>query len=388
VNRDAFVLLQNDSPVQAFIVWGENPWPPDPVEAEALVSALCDVFGSRYFESFLALITASTTETRKRILRRAGAPLDIEEKRSLLKASNVDIQKDGLKPICEVEDPKSVETVEFPEQSSGLFPESRIFAGSDGLHRLVLYKPEDLLVEGLPITVFGNHAESQSVGVGMDASGTHNRSSAGGNGIVGYGGRTDLEALNDLGMWIAMSFECNRLKQSGIANAKILDLSWDIEQPDAVVFDLTKPDKIELGRKLSKPLDQALKYLHKQFGVSLEWPGFDVMSIDPSLPNLIDRLIELKSSGVASRVLEMSWNEWKTACESTLCKHFYLYLVGNLRADLIESEPFIRTFCNPFEQLRADVSESQAIQRKVQLSVYDFDQADELKLSLVHNHKV
>ena len=45
-------------PTQAFIIWGERAWPPDPGEAETLASALCDVFGSGYFESFLTLVQA------------------------------------------------------------------------------------------------------------------------------------------------------------------------------------------------------------------------------------------------------------------------------------------------------------------------------------------
>ena len=87
-SRDAFVRLGvGGDPTQAFIVWGERPWPPDPGEAETLASALCDVFGSGYFESFLALVQAKSPAMCERLLRRAGAPLDIEE-RTLLFLSN------------------------------------------------------------------------------------------------------------------------------------------------------------------------------------------------------------------------------------------------------------------------------------------------------------
>lgn len=36
----------------------------------------------------------------------------------------------------------------------------------------------------------------------------------------------------------------------------------------------------------------------------------------------------------------MTWNEWKTAGKESLRSRFYLYLVGNLRAD-IDATPFI-----------------------------------------------
>jgi hypothetical protein len=68
--------------------------------------------------------------------------------------------------------------------------------------------------------------------------------------------------------------------------------------------------------------------LQKEFGVSPEWPGFDILSLDPRREEVPDRLIELKSSGVDARMQEMSWNEWKVAA-GPLRSHFFLYLVGN-----------------------------------------------------------
>ena len=54
-------------------------------------------------------------------------------------------------------------------------------------------------------------------------------------------------------------------------------------------------------------------------------------------------MIESKSSGVNAQLQQMSWNEWKSARASTLRRFFYLYLVGNLRSDLGDTVPFIRT---------------------------------------------
>ncbi len=67
------------------------------------------------------------------------------------------------------------------------------------------------------------------------------------------------------------------------------------------------------------------------------YPGFDILTIKQGE---IDRMIELKSSGVDAQVHAMSWNEWKTA-KGTSRSHFWLYLVGNLRADLQNAAPFV-----------------------------------------------
>ena len=89
--RDSFVRIdKTGEPVQAFIVWRESTWPPTTLEAEALAGMLCEVFGSSYFEPFLALVQATTPDMYERLLRRAGAPLDIEDRRVVYAASESD----------------------------------------------------------------------------------------------------------------------------------------------------------------------------------------------------------------------------------------------------------------------------------------------------------
>jgi len=154
--RDAFVRCDtNGEPRQAFIVWGENSWPPDTREAEALASALCDVFGSGYFEPFLALVQAKTSDMRERILRRAGAPVDIEEQRKLFLTvdSDRDVTTQPTKPEGDIKTVLATTPVEQP----AVFP--------DGDHRpqhfqsVPLYWPDELLVEGEPILVCGPNSE-------------------------------------------------------------------------------------------------------------------------------------------------------------------------------------------------------------------------------------
>jgi hypothetical protein len=149
-----------------------------------------------------------------------------------------------------------------------------------------------------------------------------------------------------------------------------------------MVFDVTQPSHIALARSLCPQFDDAFRQL-EALGVSGEWPGFDVLSLNPTRYPCFDRLIEVKSSGVCSRVQEMTWNEWKTARGSALRRHYYLYLVGNLRADLNETRPFLRAIRNPFEQLAADVRVDRRLARKVQLAVQQFREAEHLDLTVV-----
>jgi hypothetical protein len=188
--------------------------------------------------------------------------------------------------------------------------------------------------------------------------------------------------LDDIGTAVVLSYERNRLRRSGLLNASVFDPCIESNQPDALVFDISSASKIVKGRRASALLDSAIEKLQSEYGISPEWPGFDVLTLDPRLPSLSDRLIKLKSSGVASRIQEMSWNEWKTAASSSLRNHFYLYLVGNLRSDLNGSKPYIRTIRNPFEQLISDVQVNRNVSRKVQLAVHLFQEAEHLELSV------
>ena len=379
--RDAFVSMESDKPLQAFIVWGESPWPPDPREAETLADAICDVFGSGYFESILALIQAKSPEDRERLLRRAGAPIDLDERKVLFFGGDADgdVGEDAGAPSFE---PKT--TI-----ATGAMESPAVFPGGDDhqsnsaeVRRAPLYSPQELMIEGEPIQVLGvRHppAATDSSTSSGSAGGNHGRRPQGG----GYGGHTDLDALNKVGMWIAQSFERQRLMRSGLAGAKIFDPSISGPQQDALVFDVSTPDVIAQARTRSTFFDSSMRRLNTEFGISLEWPGFDLLTLDPRDLGNVDRMIELKSSGVASRVQAMSWNEWKTAGSSVLRSHYYLYLVGNLRSDLIDAVPFIRIIRNPFEQLVADVRADTVVSRKVQLAVDLFKEAQHLELSIV-----
>lgn len=372
--RLAYVELGEDGPTQALVVWGEHPWPPTEDEAEALATALCEILGAGYFESFLALIQAGSAGARERLLRRAGAPLDVDEKRALLQGdAPVDepsIHGEHTNVKTAAPDTSGEEPARPPEGADG--------SAHDGVARPTpLFGLDELLVDGQPVRLAGPGAPPPPEARDKKK-GPARRD---GPRTVGYGGHTDLDTLDRLGMGIALAYERTRLRKAGLT-AEILDPSADGDQSEALVFDVSSPALIERSRALSQRFDAVMRRLQQEFGVSPEWPGFDILSLDQRREQLLDRLIELKSSGVDARMQELSWNEWKVAT-SALRPHFFLYLVGNLRSDLIGSAPFVRTVQDPFGQLAAEVRTNRSTQRKVHLAVHLFREAEHLDLTVL-----
>lgn len=377
IDRDAFVALESDKPYQVFVVWGEQPWPPEPREAEALANALCDVFGAGYFEPFFALVQAKSPKDRERLLRRTGAPMEIDERRVLFFGG--DPGEETGETVLRSRDEPMTTVVTGTKEQPAVFPSNGVERRPPtDVRRTPLYSPDQLRIDGDPIVVLGVNppsttASKPSPGV---------QPSKNGDGTVGFGGHTDLVALDKIGMWVASSFEKNRLRRCGLSNVEIFNPAGGANQPEALIFDVSAPEKIAHARVCSPRFNAAMLVLNHRFGLSLEWPGFDLLTLDPTAPDGLGRLIELKSSGVASRVQEMSWNEWKVASSSSLGARFYLYLVGNLRSDLDGAAPFVRTIQNPFDQLTADVRVGRALSRKVQLAVHLFREAEHLSLSV------
>jgi hypothetical protein len=377
VARDAFVAMKSGTPIQAFVVWGELAWPPLPREAEALANALCDVLGPGYFEPFLALIQARTLEDCERLLRRAGAATDIDERLALFLGDNSAHStptelSETAEPRTKVDDGAIEQPAAFPLD----LPKPRTL----DVKRVPLFAPEQLSIDGQPILLTGSPPPFRSTEENKGGDGSSG--AAGRRGHHGYGGQTDLEALNRVGMWITLNFEKNRIHQSGQTKAQIFDPSAGSSGPDDYVFDVSSPDKIAQALRASPSFNAAMLYLNQGHGISLEWPGFDVLTLDPKAAGGVGRLIELKSSGVSSRVQEMSWNEWKSAGLNVLGQCYYLYLVGNLRSDIDGAVPFVRTIRNPFEQLRADIRADRTVNRKLQLAVHYFDEAEHLDLTV------
>jgi hypothetical protein len=144
------------------------------------------------------------------------------------------------------------------------------------------------------------------------------------------------------------------------------------------VVDVHSPEAISAAEASSPTAKRVLLDLEAR-GISRLYPGFDVLVIANGAP---DRLIELKSSGVDAYVQTMSWNEWKSARASHVRELFWLYLVGNLRADLATSAPFVRAIRDPFGSLVADEVHERQVRRAVQLRVREFTEAEHLDLRI------
>lgn len=383
IEREAFVEAKDGSPggMLAFVRWSEGTWPPTEDDAEALATAFGEVLGSGYFESFLALIRAPSTAKRESLLRRAGAPTDVEERRLLFDSEN-----EPQKPDHASSQDLSAELKTTAGETDGEQPAQQPRPATqtgDQPKQVPLYSPGQIIVDGVPVILVGVAGKLPHRDTGQPGHSDGNGDDKPGDGDGrGYGGHTDLGALNALGMAVTLSYELVRLRKAGLRDATVWDPAILGPQLHACVFDVSSPARIAMARASSQQFDRAFRRLIEVHGVPAEWPGFDVLTLSPSDRDAVDRLIELKSSGVCSRIQEMSWNEWKSARSNQLRHRFYLYLVGNLRSDLNGSRPFVRTIRDPFEQLLAEVQVSNRVERRVQLAVHLFREAEHLDLTV------
>jgi hypothetical protein len=235
---------------------------------------------------------------------------------------------------------------------------------------------EDLIMEGDPVLLFGELGVPDTQrrvpgkqSVGQDGGGQPQQRAAPG---------TDLGALDSLGMAVALGYETRRLQRAGATSPRILAGSGDATDVDTLVVDVHSPEAINTAESLSPVVKQVMLGLESR-GISRLYPGFDILSI---LNGEADRLVELKSSGVDARVQTMSWNEWKTAKSSDIRSRYWLYLVGNLRADLPHARPFVRAINDPFGTLAGEELREHHVSRAVQLRVREFKVAEHLELGL------
>ena len=374
--RSAYVGSSADGPW--YLRWRSEPWsvPLGPEEAEALAVAITDLLQVAYFEPVLAILSAPAAG-RARLLHLAGAS-------SLLEA----VRREWVSDLQVLPEPADagVEPVVGPTPGDGtafepLEPSPRPWERPVSLlPRTPLFQPEALCIDGEPLLVRGlprsnvlttdsRTADSRTTGPGVDR--------ATGDGTP-YGGATDLEALDRLGMFIAMTYESRRLRRAGLEHA-VFDP--DDPQRSARVFDVSTRGAIDGALKHSKRFEQVLEALGRS-GIRRDAPGFDILTLEDDAPDQIGRLIELKSSGNNARIQSMSWNEWKTARESSLRARFYLYLAGNLRSDLQDAAPFLLALKDPVGSLFATDRQGQQRTRSVQLNVQEFEEAERLALTV------
>jgi hypothetical protein len=363
-DRQAFVKRTSDG-VVAFVRWGENPWPPDPSEAEALATGITDLLGVGYLEPLLALLTAEPSG-RARLLHLAGASGNLNPARVAISDSEPPGVAQPKGPV--LPPPTQGETVDDGDGTT----DDPGAPGPSARVRLVelaalSFDGEWIIETGEPPGV-----QRPERGNGTGSHGGSQRASA-------YGGGTDLNELDRVGMHVATVFEKRRLARDGLS-ATIFDIGAKEPQPTDAIYDVSTASAIARAAELSGRFKQALATLARR-GITADVPGFDILTLDERDDDDIGRLIELKSSGVSARTQTMTWNEWKTAGHADLRARFFLYLVGNLRAD-IDTAPFIRTIRDPFGELLATEQTNRTLRRSVQLDVTAFRQAEFQELTV------
>jgi hypothetical protein len=359
---------------QGFVVWNGPGWPPEAGAAQSLAMALADTLGVNLVETFLAFITSDDRQ-RRQLLDIAGASGHYQD---VLDELAEGPGEDAEVPVSVAEPTAAPES----EQSRGEGRSQGPDAAQPAAPPVPLHKFESLVVDGEPLLVSGDTpvgAESgddrrQSRSRESDAEagpGASKRAAAG----------TDLSALDSLGMRIAIAYEARRLGLNGQSVAMIAGGSMH-GVGDNLIVEVHTPAAIARAEELSDVVKNVMSELEVS-GVSRVHPGFDLLAIRD---RQIDRLIELKSSGVDARVQFMSWNEWKSASHSHLRTRFWLYLAGNLRADLEHASPYLRAINDPFGSLVGEAVEDRHVRRAVQLRVREFNTAEHLDLTVITSH--
>lgn len=350
------------SEMHVFLVWEGGPWPPVAEDAAALAMSLAEALEVNMVETFLAFIQADD-QRRLQLLDLAGAASYVDEVAAELTEPATEGHTE--RPDIDVEPTAAGIPTEATGEEAAPEP-----VGKAAPARVPLRQFDDLLVDGEPILVIGAHSDGVAPGQGRASDRPR-----GGTGHASAG--TDLGELDRLGMAIAMTYERRRLERQGYT-VSLVPNEEPLGDTDALVIDVHTPACIAEAEAQSPTVKDAFDNL-AQVGVSRLHPGFDLLSVVAGEP---DRLIELKSSGVDAQVQAMSWNEWKSARNSVLRERFWLYLVGNLRADLPNAVPFVRAIRDPFGSLLAETVEDVTARRLVQLRVHEFGVAEELQLGV------
>lgn len=350
------------SEVRPRVMWPDQPWPPTPEAASAMALALSDSLGMSLVEAFDSLIR-SDPQHRRRLLALSGGEGHLEE------IENAAPTEDGTPSVVPEGSeqptpmPRPATDEKGPESTPPVRPAASV---------IPLYAPGSLEIFGQALLIEGElPAESTAPTAGSRGA------SGPGSGRAAAG--TDLVALDALGMQVTIAYEVHRLATAG-RRAGTLSTDGDGR---SWVLAVDTPAHIEAAIKRSSVVAEVVDWLQKR-GVSRLHPGFDVLTIEDGAAA---RLIELKSSGVDARVQEMSWNEWKSAGASGVREHFWLYLVGNLRADLPDARPFIRMIEDPFKKLRGEELAHDQRRRVMQLRVREFEAAEQLELGVATSER-
>lgn len=364
-DRPYFVTPATGSrPLKAFVVWRSPGWPPGPDEQHSMAMALADLLGLNLVEAFLAFL-GTDDQGRLRLLDTAGALGHLSEVLAAGEAGQPD-------PAPAAPTSRTIEPAPDPSGSEQPASRSTELARPAG-PRIPLHDFSTLRIHGEPLLITGEPAAAAGSRQG-GRDGAFGKFAAAAP-VAAPG--VDLQALDGLGMQIAATYELRRL-QRALRSPAIVGLGHAPNQSTPhLVIDVSTPGAIRSAE--DHPVAKAALVLLEQVGVSRIHPGFDLLTVVDGRP---DRLIELKSSATDARVQAMTWNEWKSARNSRIRARFWLYVVGNLRADLPHAKPYVRAIHDPFGTLTGDEISQEQVRRAVQLRVREFASAEHLDLAV------
>lgn len=355
--------------LKSFAVWSGPAWPPIAEDAQTLAMALAETLEVNTVETFLSFINANPSQ-RQQLLDLAGAAGRLEEIEEELAEPGP--EKDATARDGDAPEPSDGEST---EKDLGQARRPPLTTPAKASPRVPLHKFESLLIDGEMVHIESDNPTTARA-ASADGSGSAGAAAgqAGADSAPRAAAGTDLDELDRLGMRITFAFERRRFAGERVV---VLPGAEPCEDAAVLIVDVSSPKMIATASEQSAVVKDVFEKLANQ-GISPLFPGFDVLTIKS---DEIDRMIELKSSGVDAQVQAMSWNEWKTA-QGPLRGHFWLYLVGNLRADLQNAPPFLRAVQDPFGTLASSTYDDTIRKRTVQLRVREFAAADQLTLEL------
>ncbi|AZH25621.1 sacsin N-terminal ATP-binding-like domain-containing protein [Haloplanus aerogenes] len=347
---------------------------------QLVARALCAYLDVTQFEGIDALLSASSTEERRRYLQYANAPAgshalahkrqrlhnDEETERrqfgtpSPMNHSTSDEVNEDAGGLEEDTESTSADATgdDDPEPSTEQSSTTRLYDAAE-----LRVGNETISVEPTPTTDSEDEETSDLDEIDDVVSGKDERVLT----ETASSSRTRDQStydVEDLGVALAEAWEATRLRRD-----------YDCSNPQEYVFRVDERHLVEEARQGNAAT--ALQQLEENAGIPEHFPGFDLLTVNPETGEA-DRLIELKAATCRRRKPSVSWNEWTTARNEWVQQRdtplYYLYVIGHL-SKTTNPDPYIRTIANPFRLLDAQVEHDVSVTRSIQVDIDAFSKA-------------
>lgn len=339
--------------------------------------ALCAYLDVTQFEGIDALLSASSTEERRRYLQYANAPAESHTLTNKRKQLNSDEKTESgqlgtLEPMNnQLSNDDDNDTNIQKEESDSKTTDT---AENGNMESSTRQSPTTQLYDAAKLRVGNNSISVEPT----SPTGREAKASRGVDKIDEIGSEEDEQAISetassnqnrdqsvydveDLGMALTEAWEATRLRKE-----------YDCSRPKEYIFRVDERHLIQEARE--ENAEDALQQLEENAGIPEHFPGFDLLTVNPETHEA-DRLIELKAATCRRRQTSVSWNEWTTARNEWVQQRdtplYYLYVVGHL-SETTNSDPYIRTIANPFRLLDAQVKHDVNVTRSIKVDIDAF----------------